>query len=159
MQSGGTDFRRTDDIERLKAKIKKELDTGNQVLIHMAPPCSAFSQARDRSGATRLRSLEKPEGLRKDQVSTEANNIATNAYDLCLWSAQLGCRVTLEHIAASYLWAFLDKIYGEVGYRDLVLSQCRFGTAYRKDTKFRSFGCFPAELEKICGLRPPQLDI
>ena len=60
--SGGTDFRSEMDIEKVKAKITSYIAQDFQVVLHMAPPCSTFSRARDRSEATRLRSTECPAG-------------------------------------------------------------------------------------------------
>ena len=89
--SGGTDFRIDAEVNQVKMKISGYLDQGFRVIVHMAPPCSTFSRARDRSSATRLRSTESPAGDETDQKTEEANLIASNAYRLLLWAVGQGC--------------------------------------------------------------------
>ena len=79
-------------------------------------------------------------------------------FNICLWAVEKKCMVTLENPATSYLWKFLENLYGPADARDIVLSQCRFGTTYRKETKIICFGCNPTELDKRCGLWPPLLN-
>ena len=57
--------------------------------------------------------------------------------------------------ASSYIWGYYEMLFGPSTALDIVFSQCRFGTAYRKDTKLRCFGCAATELDKRCGLKFP----
>jgi hypothetical protein len=110
-------------------------------LLLLAIPCSTFSRARDRSGATCLRSSARPwglEGLTEAQqaIVNEANTIARQAWDLAVWAAkELKAVVMIENPKTSYLWEFLASIHPSSSpqpWCDYIVSQCRFGTAYRK---------------------------
>ena len=68
---GGTDFRSMTEIDKVKTRILELIGKGFQVLLHMAPPCSTFSRARDRSSATQLRSKEAPAGDERDPDTAE----------------------------------------------------------------------------------------
>ena len=59
----GTDFLEVDQVEALRSKMETWLRSGRAVALHLAPPCSTFSRARDRSRRTRLRSARYPQGL------------------------------------------------------------------------------------------------
>ena len=46
---GGADFRKSYEVEGLKQQLAELHQAGRQLMIHLAPPCSTFSRARDRS--------------------------------------------------------------------------------------------------------------
>ena len=100
---------------------------GKQVAVHLAPPCSTFSRARDRSKRTRLRSSTLPRGLDPQEDRTRiGNEIADRAFELAHWAAdELGALVTLENPQSSYIWAACGA--GGDGFVDIVYSPCRFG--------------------------------
>ena len=113
-----------------------------QLYFHVAPPCSTFSRARDRSTRTRLRSAASPQGLFPAEEKThEANEVArSTALSIRFLVSQLGASGTLEQPASSYLMSFLD-VEGLLGdHSQVILHQCRFGRTHRKPTVFLIFG-------------------
>jgi hypothetical protein len=114
-------------------------------------PVRPFSCARDRSARTQLRSSSFPAGLpdlaaeQQEDVKV-ANRIARHTLDLAEWAAkELKAVVFLENPRQSYLWKFLEPHSPPAvpAWRDIVISQCRFGTPYKKDlVGFQRFG-FP----------------
>ena len=88
---GGTNFLDELAVSKLQENIERQVASGLRVALHLAPPCSTFSRARDRSRKTRLRSAEFPAGLPRcaDQVK-DANSVALAAFDLAVWASQLG---------------------------------------------------------------------
>ena len=155
---GGTDFTSKPQVERLKAHLRVLRMSGKRLVIHLAPPCSTFSRARDRSKATRLRSSSHPAGLawlnpERAEIAGEANQIALHAFDFAVWAAKaLDAVVSLENPSGSYIWPWstLQKDFSESSFEDAVVSQCLFGAPYRKDTKFRLWNAKASDLEHRC---------
>ena len=155
LASGGTDFSNMEQVDELKDQLKEWKAAGMEFIIHLAPPCSTFSRARDRSRKTRLRSSEFPAGL--EPVSEKvvvANRIAVAAYAFAEWAAgcELEAAVTMENPARSYLWDFVQGEAKTNNFQDIVFSQCRFGAPYKKETKLRCWNCRMDKLEKSCSL-------
>ena len=142
LANGGTDFTDLGQIELVKAELRDERTEGASLALHLAPACNTFSHARDRSAATQLRSSAYPEGLPdldadQRRLVEEASEMALNAFDLAIWAAHdLSASATFESPATSYVWAFLAKLrpLAKVLWKDLTLSQCFFGTKYRKES-------------------------
>jgi site-specific DNA-cytosine methylase len=138
---GGTDFHKADQVDQLKEELRERRMNGATLALHFAPPCATFSRARDRASATQLRSTAHPEGLPgldadRRSLAEEANAVALQAFDLAAWAARdLSAIVTFENPAASYMWGLVAKLRPAVKatWEDLTLSQCFFGTKYRKD--------------------------
>ena len=163
---GGTDFSQAAQVSSLKSELRGYVAEGLSLYLHLAPPCSTFSRARDRRADTRLRSMEHPVGI--PPLSTEvvyANAVAKRALELACWAhRELGAICSLENPDSSYLWAAAELWRGRSsGYRDVRLSYCRFGTSWRKNTRLRFWGAFPRELAlrcvttsagTTCGLQP-----
>jgi hypothetical protein len=151
---GGTDFTDLAQIDIVKAELRDLRTEGATIAFHLAVPCATFSHARDRSEATQLRSSTHPEGLPdldadRRSIVLEANEVALIAFDMALWAAHdLSAVGTFESPATSYIWAFLAKLRpaAKVTWKDLTVSQCMFGTQYRKDR--------PRSYERAIGLRP-----
>jgi site-specific DNA-cytosine methylase len=101
--SGGTDFEVAAEIAILKEDLRDLRTEGAVLALHLAPPCSSFSRARDRAQSTKLRSTSHPEGqpgLDADQRSlvTTANKIALQAFDFAVWAARdLSAVVSMEN--------------------------------------------------------------
>jgi hypothetical protein len=139
--SGGVDFEVEVELTELKSLLRDLRTDGHRFAIHFAPPCCTFSRARDRSRATQLRSTKHPGGLPgldagQRKIVASANRIALNAFDLAVWAARdLQAAITFENPATSYIWAFLlsSRPRFQVNWVDIKLSQCHFGTPYRKD--------------------------
>ena len=80
--------------------------------------------------------------------------MARNAIKLARWlHHHLGALVTIENPASSYLWQFLEPLFSNAlptfdghvaapddSYTDVLSDQCRFGTAYKKRTTWRTLG-------------------
>ena len=141
LANGGTNFADPGQVEQLKAELRDLRTEGATIALHFAPPCATFSRARDRASATQLRSSAHPEGLPdldadRRSLAEEANRVALQAFDLATWAARdLSAIVSFENPATSYMWGFLEMLRPAVKatWVDLTLSQCMFGTQYRKD--------------------------
>ena len=151
---GGTNFLDMDAVDDLKKYLQEKQRNGYRVALHLAPPCSTFSRARDRGRRTRLRSRRYPAGLPgKARQVQEANTIAEAAWRLACWAADRGMIVSIENPRTSYMWNFFEQLDGEgEGAHDIVLSQCRFGAPYQKPTILRCWNWYPQKLEKTCSL-------
>ena len=73
---GGTDFLDPTAVDSLRQRCADMHARGVEIYFNVAPPCSSFSRARDRSARTRLRSTEFPGGLISSQVVEDGNTIA-----------------------------------------------------------------------------------
>jgi hypothetical protein len=144
LASGGTDFESSSQVKAVKEALRSLRTADSRLVLHLAPPCSTFSQARDISRATRLRSAEHPGGLpdltteqRRDADS--ANTIARHTFELAKWAAkELRAVVCIEDPLSSYMWLYIDSLRTPLSSSsspgtDIVVSQCLFGTPYRKD--------------------------
>jgi len=146
--AGGVDFASRQDLENLRARLRRLRADGHCLVLHLAPPCATFSMARNRARRTQLRSRAHPAGLPRI-INTdsrarlkEANRIAKESFSLAAWAhGELDAVVTLENPQSSYIWQFVDQSPLELGsFEDRTFSQCRYGTAYRKDTRLRIWG-------------------
>ena len=155
---GGTDFLDALAVDELKRKLESHLDDGRRVALHLAPPCSTFSRARDRGRRTRLRSSKFPGGLPgcKDRVA-DGNLIALTAYDLARWAAERGALVSIENPRRSYIWEYLEseRPGGSHGI-DVAFCACMYGAPYRKETLLRCWNWKPKALTKMCVLQDGQ---
>ena len=141
--TGGVDFEIASQIHALREELRNlRTDEDVCLILHFAPPCSTFSRARGRSKRTRLRSTRRPgglRGLRREQKADvkSANKIAKHTWEVACWAAkELKAIVTLESPRLSYIWAFFATLPGASAqiWQDVLVSQCRFGTTYRKDS-------------------------
>ena len=151
---GGTNFLDAVEVEELKGRLESYLDEGRGVALHLAPPCSTFSRARDRSKRTRLRSSKYPAGLPDCKGAVvDANIIALAAYDLARWAAGRGALVSMENPRRSYLWEFLEseRPQGDHGI-DSYFCACMHGADYRKETTVRCWNWRPKGLCQMCVL-------
>ena len=148
VRMGGTDFANAVHVENAKAKLSAAKAGCMKLLLHFAPPCATFSRARDRSWRTRLRSMERPQGLRgRGAQCRKANQIATCTKDFIEWAVvDLRAAVSLETPACSYLWSLL-QFDSTLIYSDFVFSPCRFGGDFRKPTRLRCWGWAPSSLD------------
>ena len=104
LAQGGVDFTKRDQVEELWQHYKKLAGDGAQLVVHVAPPCSTFSRARDRSAATRCRSWSAPEGLNELSATTiqkvrEGNEITDNTLATVKLLIELGAAITWEQPA------------------------------------------------------------
>jgi len=83
LASRGWDFRREEDIEATKAWLEHLAGKHGHLVIHLAPPCSTFSRAWNRSARTRLRTAAQPQGLEPLSAKVlDANVIAKASAEL-----------------------------------------------------------------------------
>ena len=124
-----------------------------RIVAHFGTPCASFSRARDRSARTRLRSKEHPWGFSRTCPVTElGNQLARRTAELIRFLVRRGGAATVENPADSYLWACLDALLSDVPSEDVFLTQCMFGTPWRKATRIRVFGPLNlASLGRVCG--------
>ena len=79
---GGTDFYLPEDVSSLKDELRGYSEQGYRLYLHFAIICATFTRARDRSAATRLRSMNNPEGIPPRSSDVEyANTVAKRALD------------------------------------------------------------------------------
>ena len=154
LANGGLDFGKDVDLEGLKNYLHELHSNGVKLHLHFAPPCSTFSRARDRSWRTRLRSSERPQGLKgKGAQCRQANLIARNTLDVLEWAVRdLHAVASMENPESSYLWPFLD-FDTDLTFSDVVFSPCMFGSDVRKPTRLRCWGWKPEALDKKCVLK------
>ena len=142
LETGGTDFADSSQVRKLREELRALRTSDLRIVLHFAPPCSTYSRARDRSDATRLRSTEYPGGLPELSPSQQAdvdaaNRIAENMLELIVWAVkELKAVVVVENPRMSYLWDYLASIQHSSSpqpFQDFIISQCRFGTPYRKE--------------------------
>ena len=152
---GGTNFAVDEEVASLKGNLEKWQADGRKIALHLAPPCSTFSRARDRGSRTRLRSKKFPAGLpgKRDRVQ-EANRIALAAWNLASWAASRGMLVSMENPRTSYLWEFVEE-HGDGGeaWTDVAFAQCRFGAPHQKPTTLRCWNWHPHKLGQECRLQ------
>jgi hypothetical protein len=131
---GGTDFEIASQVRKVREELRALRTDDLCLAIRLAPPCSTFSRARDRSKATCLRSSSQPEGLSSlspsQQTDVErANRIARHAWELAEWaSKELRAVVCLENPRMSYIWDYYATISSSSTQRWKDV-----GTTYRKD--------------------------
>jgi len=157
---GGTDLTCEEAVESLKEDLMEQHQRGHLIVLHIAPPCSTFSRARDRSRRTQLRSARFPSGLpfllhprsRRREAILTANKIAYEAFALAAWAhGTLRAVVSIENPDRSYIWAHIDSSDLELGdFSERVLSQCRYGAAYQKNTRLRVWGSGLPGLDLRC---------
>ena len=152
---GGTDFTDPVSVAALEFRLERWAKVANPLVLHLAPPCSTFSRARDRSARTRVRTRGRPGGIAPvPQFVKDANKVATEAYDLALQAAHdWKAWVSMENPASSYLWIYLGEDHAQdEDCKDVVLSACRFGAPFKKPTRLRCWNWHPEELSKTCVL-------
>ena len=117
------------------------------------PPCATFSKARDRCWRTRVRSWAQPAGIQPVSAKVcKANVIAKQAILFARWAAEtLGATVTMGNPDFSYLWIYGTPYFGShTKYRDTRMSYCRYGKAYKKNTRFRTWNGDFSKLNRLC---------
>ena len=150
LELDAADFTDADQVDALQSLWKRHDDEGTQLLFHVAPPCSTFSRARDRSSRTRLRSSRHPGGIVDNAIVQEGNLIARRTAECVNFLVDtLGAVGSWEQPAGSYMLPYLDEVEAlSVDRSAVLLHQCRFGKPYKKPTVFWLFN----------GLRLPSLD-
>ena len=81
-----------------------------------------------------------PFGIWRHPKVREGNRFAHATVALVCAFRDLGGAGTVENPAGSYLWPVLDRLMPRVPAEDIFLSQCMFGTPYRKNTRLRVYG-------------------
>ena len=108
-------------------------------VVHFAPPCSTYSQAR----LPRLRSADRPRGLPGEQLTQDqkallkyANRVTANVFKLMRGLAADGVPHCFEQPVSSMM--LKDKAFrswaSQWGAQRVVVDQCQFGRPYRKRT-------------------------
>ena len=110
------------DVEALKTWFRlvmvgselDELGAVKKLFIHLAPPCSTFSKARDRNCRTRVRTWAQPGGIRPHTKKVvEGNTIAKACILFARWAwEELGATVVMENPDQSYIWLYGRPYFG-----------------------------------------------
>ena len=143
---------------RVIFKIREDIRRGRIVAVMLAPPCSSFSPARDRTSVIRTRS--SPWGLpglsEKDQQKVEQGNSCIKAAleiigDLNKYTIPW----ILENPHCSKMWFLppLQKLVNDASVHVRVCDFCQFGTKWRKRTRFLIGNCDETDslrLQRTC---------
>ena len=140
---GGVDFADGPAVQAWCETLRAALAEFDHVIFHVAPPCSTFSRARDRSHRTRLRSSALPSGWYPHDANTiYGNAIAKNtAYFVDFILANFSSTGTWEQPLGSYMFPYLDfaNALQATPTDTVLLHQCRFGRPFKKPTTFACF--------------------
>ena len=120
----------------------------NCIAVHMGPPCGTSSRARDirrRKGPDPkpLRSDRWPDGLPSLQGSDKRRvGLANELYLQCAktfeYCTRVGILCTIENPGNSYFWSTTFMTGLAVGYNDIFLHHCMFGSERKKLTRLRA---------------------
>ncbi len=106
----GFDLATDEGLHAAQVELRQLAGHCKQLYVHLAPPCSTFSRARDRSRKTSLRSSRRPHGIAPGPEVLAGNAVALRAARLAVFAVtECGASVSMENPAISYLWPFLDE--------------------------------------------------
>ena len=124
------------------------LGQDNCIAAHMGPPCGTSSRARNirrkkGPGPKPLRSDQWPNGLPFLQGSDKKRvGLANELYMQCAkifeHCTQVGILCTIENPGNSYFWSTTYMTELAVGYNDVFLHHCMFGSERKKLTRLRA---------------------
>ena len=127
-----------------------------RLVVHLVPPCSTFSKARDRSVKTRVRSMDHPAGFhrfgKRNKKAMDANIMARISIHLarCIHD-DIGAHLSLENLDKSYIWLYGAPWFGSTKqFRDVRMNYCRCGKKYQKNMRFRVWGKSLGYIRKSC---------
>ena len=124
-------------------KLKQDINRCLVLAAMLAPPCSSFSVARDRTCV--IRTKEHPWGLPKQFLSLVdqekvrvGNNCFRAAIRIIRWLNEHSIPWILENPASSKCWYLpqLRKLENSPNCTVVISDFCQFGTLWRKRTKF-----------------------
>lgn len=120
----------------------------------LAPPCSSFSPARDRTRVVRSRDF--PYGLpdlpAHEQVKVDVgNNCVKSALKIISWLDKRNIRWIPENPRSSKTWYLPEmvKLMQSSHVIDNVADFCQYGTAWRKRTRFLAAHICEDDLHRI----------
>lgn len=126
--------------------------------IHMAPPCSTFSNARH----PKLRSKAEPNGKsdlseRDRTIVKYHNSLLNNTFKLANMCAENGVALSLENPNSSIMWhTRVFKVFEQTwNPRMIIMDYCSYGEKYKKRTKLMVWApgdkkSFLDPLNKLC---------
>jgi hypothetical protein len=127
----------------VRHRIKQDVRNGLVLAAMLAPPCSSFSPARDRTSV--IRTKECPWGIpshllnAKDQIKVQiGNDCVQAAIELAVYFHKHKLPWILENPHASKMWflAPLIDLMNDPDVQIVVSDFCQFGTKWRKRTRF-----------------------
>ena len=134
--------------------INFDIDKGRIVAAMLAPPCSSFSPARDRTRVVRSRDF--PYGLpdlpAHEQVKVDiGNNCVKSALKIISWLDKRKIPWILENPRSSKMWYLPEMIKWMQSSHvvDNVADFCQYGTAWRKRTRFLAAHICEDDLQRI----------
>ena len=140
----------------VRRAIIKDVRRGFILAVMMAPPCTSFSVARDRTKV--IRSRVYPWGLPADQLTPaesekvqEGNRCFEAAFELIQHFNKHRIPWILENPASSKCW-FLDPIQQLLSHPScnlITLDFCQFGTPWKKPTSLLCYNVDPQDLQRL----------
>ena len=140
----------------VRKAIIKDAKRGLILAVMLAPPCTSFSVARDRTKVIRSRAY--PWGLPADQLTSaefekvqEGNRCFEAAFELIHVFNKLRIPWILENPASSKCW-YLDPIQQLLSHPScnlITLDFCQFGTPWKKPTSLLCFNVDPQDLLRL----------
>ena len=126
---------------KVRAHIKRDIRRGKVLSAMVAPPCTTFSVARDRTAVIRTR--RRPWGLSqvsaKDRAKLlEGNRCMRAAIDLIKYLHRYGIPWILEHPFSSKAWFLpeLQSLEQTPNVQVAVCDFCQYNAQWRKRTRF-----------------------
>ena len=128
---------------KVRRKLIRDVKKGRVLAAMLAPPCTTFSVARDRTKV--IRSREHPWGLPSDQLTSaelekvlEGNRCFEAAFELIHLFNKHQVPWLLENPATSKCWYLppIHDLLNNQGSCSITLDFCQFGTPWRKRTTF-----------------------
>lgn len=136
------------------SKIREDIRNGKIFAAMLAPPCSSFSPARDRTRVIRTR--EHPwglQGLPKHEVAKVqiGDKCFRSAFKIVKWLDEAGIPWILENPHSSKCWYLppLVNLSQAPRVRVNVCDFCQYGTQWRKRTRFLSGNLAECDLGRI----------
>ena len=141
--------------KQVQADIKSDIGSGIYDCVGVATPCETFSSLRENPPGPRpLRSLERPMGFEKEELTEEGNRLVFFSAEVvteCMTACKGFWWENPDHGDKVDLWKtnMAKKITDKPTVFTVGLDQCRMGAETRKPTKFATFLVDLLEIDNI----------
>ena len=141
-------------VPKVRRPIKQDLACGRCIGLMLAPPCSSWSAARDRTYPIRSRKFIRGiPGLKaSDLAKVDLGNAALDAaLDLARAAQSAGAPWILENPHTSKMWHDhkLKVLIARSRAVSVVTDYCQWGKPWRKRTRFLVGNVSPEDLTKL----------
>ena len=148
----GPEFDLTNDL--VKARVLKDIIRHRVIACMLAPPCTTFSTARDRTSVIRNRTFPwglpnlKPTDHAKVQEGNATMRTAIAVLNACI---KTGTPAIMENPATSKCWYTpeLEAIAAHDCAASVTTDQCMFGQPWRKRTRFLCVNIDPFDQQRL----------